>query len=516
MLTITHIPQEEPRSRDFEIRLNGEIAEAAVARVSAMPFNCIWPGHQRPLDQTEEAPFLSFAMDEPVQVELTAARDFEEVVVRPLSKNIQPEICGRTIRFTIEKPGQYTVELDGWHHALHVFADPAETFDICPEDENVIYYGPGVHRPGVVFLQSGQTVYVHRDAVVYGSFVAMNADGVRILGSGVIDGSDIIRGNNSMLVPKDVSRRNSAMDIYSPIQRGTPCSDIIPTGTQVFAAKEQMQEFLSKWNYVYGCIHLFNCTNTEINGPILRDSAGFTVIEANCINAVCDNVKLLTWRYNSDGIDIFNSQNCIIRNCFLRNFDDCVVLKGIVGWDTWNMENILVENCVVWCDWGRNLEIGAETNAPAYQNIIFRDCDCIHCTHIALDIQHSDWAEIHDVLFENIRVEYSRHDVAAVYQSGDDSVFTPVPGKALAIVAVIAPQQFSNYPQKGSISRVQYRNIQILTEEGAACPGICFRGWDEEHTVSDIVIEGLTHNGVPVIDSSVLECGGFAKNIVLK
>ena len=53
MLKITNIPQEEKVSELYEIKLNGTPAKANFARVSAMPFNCIWPNHQRPLDQTE-------------------------------------------------------------------------------------------------------------------------------------------------------------------------------------------------------------------------------------------------------------------------------------------------------------------------------------------------------------------------------------------------------------------------------------------------------------------------------
>ena len=57
MVKITNIPQEEMVSELYEIKLNGTPAKANFARVSAMPFNCTWPGHQRPLEQTEEAAF---------------------------------------------------------------------------------------------------------------------------------------------------------------------------------------------------------------------------------------------------------------------------------------------------------------------------------------------------------------------------------------------------------------------------------------------------------------------------
>ena len=72
MVKITHIPAGEQKGTDFQIKLDGIVAESYVARVSAMPFNRTWPGQQRPLEQTELASILSFTMDAPVCVELEA------------------------------------------------------------------------------------------------------------------------------------------------------------------------------------------------------------------------------------------------------------------------------------------------------------------------------------------------------------------------------------------------------------------------------------------------------------
>lgn len=101
MLRIHHLPEGERTVSDFQVRLDGEETRPWFCRVSAMPYNTVWPGHQRPLDQTEEASFVSFEMDRPVSVSLTASKDFSEAVVRPLSKGMEIETEGREIRFTI-------------------------------------------------------------------------------------------------------------------------------------------------------------------------------------------------------------------------------------------------------------------------------------------------------------------------------------------------------------------------------------------------------------------------------
>lgn len=58
-----------------------------------MPYNTVWPGCQRPMDQTEVASFISFEMDSPVTLELSVRKDVQEAVVRPLSRGIVPEVC---------------------------------------------------------------------------------------------------------------------------------------------------------------------------------------------------------------------------------------------------------------------------------------------------------------------------------------------------------------------------------------------------------------------------------------
>ena len=95
MVRIHPLPAGEAASGDFSAVIGGERATPWLCRVSAMPYNTVWPGHQRPLEQTEPASFLSFEMQEPVEVRLTANRPFAEAVVRPLNKGVQPRVSGR-------------------------------------------------------------------------------------------------------------------------------------------------------------------------------------------------------------------------------------------------------------------------------------------------------------------------------------------------------------------------------------------------------------------------------------
>ena len=459
----------------YRVTLNGREAPLHAARVSAVSYNTVWPGFQRPADQTEIAPFLSFEADEPVEVRVALDRAPEEAVVRPLSEGIVPEIRGRELCFTVSRPGQYTVEADGYHRALHLFVNPPRDWDVDPDDPNVLYYGPGVHCVGGVLLKSGQTVYVDREAVVYGAFAALGQRDVRICGYGVIDGSweHRVTGHGFYLTCRD---------------RILPEQD-----------EHGLLAFLYRQNILWGNVRFLNCENVRLEGVTLRDSASFSVIPGGCRGVFIDNVKTIgMWRYNSDGIDIINSRDCVVRHSFLRDFDDCMVIKGTMGYDTLNNEDILVEDCVIWCDWGRALEIGAETCAPEYRGIVFRDCDVIHGAHVDLDLQHHNHALLHDILFDDIRIEYSRYQQPSVYQHDMTAPYDPPAEFEPPVpfgIFICGSGAFCEDYRNGCVRDVTFRRIQLLTEPGVPDPIPTFCGLDEAHDVRGVVIEDLTVNG---------------------
>ena len=118
--TIWAAPPGERLCEDYRLRVNGQPVPVYACRVSAVPFNQVWPGYQRPFDQTELAGFAHWGMSGPVSVEIISKQSFTNVVVRPGARAVRPAVNGRTITFALSKVGQATVELDGPHHALHL------------------------------------------------------------------------------------------------------------------------------------------------------------------------------------------------------------------------------------------------------------------------------------------------------------------------------------------------------------------------------------------------------------
>lgn len=431
-------PPKTPPSDLYQVHVNGQPVFVYPARVSAQPVNQVWPGYQRPHNQTEMAAFASFDMKGRVFVEVTADRDIESAVIRPRAYWIEPTIEERTVAFELSRPCHIVVEINGHHHALHLFANPPEEVVPAHNERRTMYFGPGVHRAGKIRLRDGWTVYIAGGAVVYGVIQARGAEDIRVLGRGILDTSTFRRE-----------------------ETGPP-------------------------------ITLKACRNVQLDGIILRDPHTWSVALADCSHARLSNLKLVgLWRYNADGIDLINSRNVRIEDCFIRAFDDNIALKGIEAWQRHRtggaaLENIEVRRCVLWNDWGRALEIGAETQAEAIRNVVFQDVDIIHFVHRAMDIQNGDRATVEHVLFEDIRVEEAlvegeeREDITG-YVSNPENV-------GLLAELIIGRTPYSKDSQRGQIRDVVFRDITAI---GARWPRIRLKGLDADHTVERVTFENL-------------------------
>lgn len=441
-VTVYPAPGGEKLSDDFELKVGGRSVPVYSCRVSAVPFNQMWPGYQRPLDQTELASFAYWDMAGPVEVEVVSRRPVESVAVRPSARGIKAQVDGKRIVFQMPAHGQLTVEVNGWHHALHLFANPPAAAAPDPQDPAVRYFGPGVHKPGKIVLESNQTVYLAGGAVVYGTIHAQGATNIRILGRGIIDTSEFERGKGG------------------------------------------------------GCIRLTNCRDVMIDGVVLRDPDVWCLTTYACSSVSITNVKLIgLWRYNSDGIDICNSQDVVIRDCFIRSYDDSIVVKGLQSkaFEDKSVRNVRAEGCVIWNDWGRALEVGAETFAAEIADVTFRDCDIIRTSYIALDIQHGDRAAIKNVLFEKIRWEIDDVNLKLLIQKGKDDKFVPDANFCPRLLVVeIVKTGWNKDAQRGTVDGVTVRDITVT---GKPFPASTLRGFDAEHMVKGVLIEGLRVNG---------------------
>ncbi len=480
-------PAGEAIGTQFSVTANGMALPLHEAYVSAMPFNRRWPGYQRKPDQREQVNFALFCMDAPVVLDILPHRSFENVVIRPLSLGIVPTVQDGHIRFSLPRPVYCTVELDGHHGALHIFADPVPT--PCPAaDENVIYYGPGVHEAGTITLTSGQTLYIDDGAVVYGSVSACNAENIRILGRGILDNSHNVE---TILHPVDVAGDGNA-DVGNAVRTHT--------------------------------IELDCCRNIKIEGITIRDSLVYNIRPSGCHDLDISYVKLIgNWRYNSDGIDMHNCRNAHISDCFIRTFDDCICAKGFdfyggdesIRKNNMRFDGLTVERCVLWNDWNCTLEIGAETYADEMCNITWRDCDIIHATGSFIDGQNVDQAFVHNWYIEDIRCEYDDPAMTPMFQSREDLPYDPQYESgyqpALFSVTVTKHHEYSQTEERGRFKNITLRNISLNAPQK---PIVRLLGYDADHRVEDVTIDGIYANGKRLTAEDLdLRVNEYTKNI---
>lgn len=398
-------PEQEPKSGDFQMAVNGKPVDIYQSRVSKYPINQIWPGYQRPINQTEMASFAYFDFEGEVTIRITSSKEIRTVDIRPKEYGIIPVVKGKNIEFKLTKPVQFVVEVNGYHHALHVFANPVEEYTIDKKDPKVHYFGPGIHEAGRIDVKSGETVFIDGGAIVYGTINSVNTRDIKIIGRGILDASKIERDESSSM------------------------------------------------------IFLKQVTNSTVSGIILRDSHFWAIIPTNCDKVVFDNLKLIGfWRYNSDGLDIVNCKNIQLRNSFIRTFDDNIVIRGTkpAYVEPYKIiENITIDNCVLWNDWGRAIEIGASIVADTIKNITFSNCLIPHFTAVALDIQNCDRGIIKDIRFENISMDGLISDSLMIGAA-------PIVPRAWGKIAVLGIYStfYSEDSVRGMINNIYFNNIR--------------------------------------------------------
>jgi len=430
-----------PPSADYSVAVNGRPVPVRTAAVLNSP----------------PASFTNFDFNGAAAVTVESTRDVQTAVVRPAASGIKPVISGRKIRFTLTQPCNLTVEINGSPvKPLHLFANPLETNRPRPADPKVIYFGPGIHDVATLRLRDGAILYLAQGAIVravippgekptnardwkglpnYQNFI--EADGARnitICGRGIFDLSSLPWHSRTALVFAGCS--NVTIEGITII--GAPCWDIA----------------------------LFGSSNVRI-----RD-----------IKEICS-------LENSDGIDICNSRDVTVENCFLRNNDDEICVKTTAPFPAQSSKNIIVRDCVIWNDRARGLGITDETRRDI-DNVLFSNCDIIHdfatapdCAALAVII--SDSGTISRVRFENIRIE----DV-----------------KATLLMCSIEKDMWGHDSQRGHLKDLTFKNITVT---GAVFPKSVIAGYDDKHLIENVTVDHLVIQGKQIENA---ESGKFSVN----
>lgn len=350
-------------------------------------------------------------------------RPVSSAVVRPLVTSIQARIEDGDVVLELDRPRKLSVECDGdLTDVLFLFANAPETGVPSPDDPGVVWFGPGVHEIGKFYaLKPATTYYLAPGAFLKGSF-AGGGDGTRVIGRGILSGADYDW-------PGDMQ------------EKSTDRIDLVKlTGN-----------------------------NIELSGITLVDSPYYVVIAGGRYNRFND-IKILAWHNNTDGISA--GPGARIDDCFLRVADDA--FKPFVS-DT------RISRCVLWVDKAVPFQLTWNARHDSGGSEV-RDCDVIHhepfckaCdewTGAIFRSWHGGAAHIHDLLFEDIRIEGRSPCLIDLFMARNP--WSPQDG------------------EYGRFSRLTFRNITC--EQPFRVPSRLL-GHDAEHPIADVVIENLTIAG---------------------
>jgi hypothetical protein len=388
------------------------------------------------IEDTAQASFASFDLKGNSQITVTCPQGVSSAKILPSSSGVVSSFSGNRVTFTVVRPGQLTLEVNGdWVSSLHLFVNPPDTNIPGPHDPNVIYFGPGVHVVESVKVTSGQTVYLAPGAVVYGTatqakpisaIFSLQGSNITLRGRGIIDGSLCPRGTRSIV-------------------------------------------------YLSG-------TNVTVEDVVLRDSCGFTFPIRRAQQVTISNVKVFGWRGNSDGMDICNSRGVNVSNCFLRTFDDLIVLKTDKGQG--EESNVTVRHCVLWNEIAHALSLGAELREPL-TNISFSDCDIIRDKgrEWLLRVYDCDSGAVSNVTFANIRIEEAQRLMSLW----------------------IGKQVWSKEAERGHINDVVFQNISSVLPE-VSYPFADLVGYDAGHAVIGVNFQHV------VVGGKLLSAGNVQQN----
>lgn len=270
-------------------------------------------------------------------------------VIRPLSKGIKANMEAAKVSFVLHKAGQYSVEkpdVSGFKDdVILIFANKPEVKLPNFKRANVIRLAPGVHYRNID-LKTGQTLYLDAGAVLFGAINVWDAKNVAIRGRGIV----VYYGPQS----EDVDHGWKNLKNWHPLTT----------------------------NNVQGLM---------VEGiTFVGRSRTWSLQTHTTFDAVFDNIKIIAvnpQNINGDGIDWYGGGRTKVVNSFIRSADDCFALFtrdsskdmwGTSGTTSDKIEDISIENCVLWSTLANVFRIGFNGQALNTKNISMKKCDVIH------------------------------------------------------------------------------------------------------------------------------------------
>jgi polygalacturonase len=193
-------------------------------------------------------------------------------------------------------------------------------------------------------------------ALIYAS----NVTDVAVTGTGTIDG-----GGGLFWGPAIEAKGGRAESISEPQTEGSAAG---AAGVSQEAADAARQRTGRPKIFV-----ILNGKRVKLQGVLLTNAPGFHVAPTRCEDLLIDGVRVKSPANspNTDGLDPTSCDRVIIRGCTLDDGDDNVAIKTVVGYPSFLMQNVLIENCT--CLHGHGISMGSQTYG-GIQHVLVRNC----------------------------------------------------------------------------------------------------------------------------------------------
>ncbi|MBS1436813.1 MAG: endo-polygalacturonase [Bacteroides sp.] len=366
----------------------------------------------------EHASMATFDFSEKVEIVVTYNKGkIDSARVRPLSYDIPFTIEGNTLQFSLEKPANLSVEVNGdIFHNLHLFANPLDTFKVDKKNPDLIYFGPGIHRfeGGEFRIPSGKTVYVAGGAVMMGRMLIENVHDVKLLGRGIIDPS---------------------------VKMG---------------------------------IRIANSRNVYVEGLVATQCA-----TGGSDSITIRNVKVISYFGWGDGMNVFSSRNVLFDRVFCRTSDDCTTVYGTrLGFEG-PSSNITMQNSTLWADVAHPIFIGIHGNVDKpeiLENLNYVNIDILDHKEKQLNYQGclainaGDENLIRNVRFEDIRIENFRQGQLVNLRIFFNEKYCKAPGRGIENVVFKNVSYTGNraefsviegYDAQRKVRNIRFENLRI-------------------------------------------------------
>lgn len=366
----------------------------------------------------EHASMATFDFSEKVEIAVTYNKgEIDSARVRPLSYDIPFTIEGNTLQFSLEKPANLSVEVNGdIFHNLHLFANPLDTFKVDKKNPDLIYFGPGIHHVegGEFRIPSGKTVYVAGGAVMMGRMLIENVHDVKLLGRGIIDPS---------------------------VKMG---------------------------------IRIANSRNVYVEGLMATQCA-----TGGSDSVTIRNVKVISYFGWGDGMNVFSSRNVLFDRVFCRTSDDCTTVYGTrLGFEG-PSSNITMQNSTLWADVAHPIFIGIHGNVEKpeiLENLNYVNIDILDHKEKQLNYQGclainaGDENLIRNVRFEDIRIENFRQGQLVNLRIFFNEKYCKAPGRGIENVVFKNVSYTGNraefsviegYDAQRKVRNIRFENLRI-------------------------------------------------------